>query len=140
MSKTLKGVYEVKNPEKYTGNTLPFYRSSWELTFMRWCDNNPSIVEWLSEGIRIPYFNPVSNKQSIYVPDFFITLVDKHGNKRTELIEVKPKKETFLEHAKSKRDKYRLAVNAAKWKAAVNFCDRNGIKFRIITEDDIYGR
>lgn len=140
MSKTYKGVYNPKNPGKYVGKNLPYARSSWELTFMRWCDNNPSITEWASEVIRIPYFNPVSNKNTMYVPDFLIKFTDKNGKVRTELIEVKPKKETFLEHAKSKRDKYRLAVNAAKWQAAVNFCDRHGIKFRIITEDDIYGR
>ena len=67
MSKYASGKYQVKNPEKYMGKRLPSYRSSWEFTFMSFCDNNPAVINWVSEGVKIPYFNPVSGKQTVYV-------------------------------------------------------------------------
>ena len=39
-----KGTYSVLNQSKYTGKGAPTYRSGWELTFMRFCDNNPNII------------------------------------------------------------------------------------------------
>lgn len=130
--------YTLKNPEKYIGTKTPYYRSSWEYKFMETMDLNPSVTEWASEPLSIPYFNPVTCTHSMYVPDFLIVYVDKTGKKHTEMVEIKPRKETFLEHAKSAQDKYRLAVNAAKWEAAAKFCAARGIKFRIINEDHIY--
>ena len=53
-----QGKYVNKNLAKYAGNNSPTYRSSWEFTFMMFCDNNPSIVQWASEPLRIPYRNP----------------------------------------------------------------------------------
>ena len=79
MSKFAKGKFTPKNPEKYVGLKNPLYRSSWEWAFMNFCDNNPSIQRWASESIKIPYRNPVTNRQTVYVPDFFIQYVDKIG-------------------------------------------------------------
>ena len=53
MSKWAQGLYQPKNPEKYAGKKTPRYRSSWEWAFMRFCDNNPSIMQWASESIQI---------------------------------------------------------------------------------------
>ena len=66
MSKYANGKYQIKNLEKYIGKKTPTYRSSWEFTFCSFCDNNPSVVNWASEAIQIPYFNPVSGKQTIF--------------------------------------------------------------------------
>ena len=30
------------------------------------------------------------------------------------------------------------AVNSAKWKAAQNYCKEKGIKFKILTEEDLF--
>ena len=50
-----QGIYKIKHPEKYVGSKDPTYRSSWEYTFMSFCDNNPSVQQWASEPVRIPY-------------------------------------------------------------------------------------
>ena len=64
-----QGLYQPKNPEKYAGKKTPRYRSSWEWAFMRFCDNNPSIMQWASESIQIPYRNPLTGRNTIYVPE-----------------------------------------------------------------------
>ena len=43
MKKFAQGSYEVQNGSKYIGKKLPYYRSSWELAFMRMCDQHPNI-------------------------------------------------------------------------------------------------
>ena len=136
--KFAQGKFSPIYPEKYAGKKAPTYRSGWELTFMQFCDNHPSVIQWASESITIPYKNPLTGKNTIYVPDFFIVYQDKRGKKRAELIEVKPKSQTTMENARSQRDKAAVAVNYAKWAAANAWCKQNGIVFRVITENDIY--
>lgn len=138
MSKYAQGKYTIKNPEKYIGKKTPTYRSSWEFTFCSFCDNNPAVINWASEAIQIPYFNPVSGKQTIYVPDFLIVYTDAKQNKHTELIEIKPSKEATMETARSYRDKLMVAVNMAKWAAADSWARANNIRFRVVTEYDIF--
>lgn len=138
MSKYAQGKYTVKNPEKYIGKRSPTYRSSWEFTFCSFCDNNPAVVNWASEAIQIPYRNPVSGKQTIYVPDFLIVYVDAKQRKHAELIEIKPSKEVTMESAKSYRDKLMVAINMAKWAAADSWARANNIRFRVVTEYDIF--
>ena len=79
-----RGKYEVKNPDKYVGLKKPTYRSSWEAAFMRFCDNHPSISKWASESVKIPYVNPLTGKNTVYWPDFFIVYTDKKGKNRAE--------------------------------------------------------
>lgn len=138
MSKYAQGKYTIKNPEKYIGKKAPTYRSSWEFTFCAFCDNNPAVTHWASEAIQIPYRNPITGKNTIYVPDFVIVYVDKNKKQHTELIEIKPSKETTMESAKSVRDKYMVAINMAKWAAADAWARANNIRFRIVTEFDLY--
>jgi hypothetical protein len=138
MSKYAQGKYQIKHPEKYVGKKIPTYRSSWEFAFCSFCDNNPAIVNWASEAIQIPYFNPVSGKNTIYVPDFLIVYEDKNRKKHTELIEIKPSTQTTMESAKSLRDKYSVAINMAKWAAADAWSRANNIRFRVVTEYDIF--
>jgi TnsA endonuclease N terminal len=133
-----KDKFNVKNPEKYIGKRTPIYRSSWELTFMLMCDNNPNIIQWASEAVQIPYMNPLTRKQSMYVPDFLIVYIDKDGNKKVELIEVKPSHETSIAEAKNNRNRLVAGKNLAKWGAAKAWCARQGITFRVITEKDIF--
>ena len=73
-----------------------------------------------------------------YIPDFLVVYKDKNGAQRAELIEVKPAKEALAENARSKRDKAALLVNTAKWAAAMTWCKKNGISFRLLTEDQIF--
>ena len=138
MGKYANGFYQVLNPGKYVGKKTPHYRSGWEHTFMRFCDNNPSILQWASESIHINYKNPFTNKATIYVPDFFIVYVDKSGAKRAELIEIKPSTQSTLESAKSVKDQAAAVLNMYKWQAAQAWCKSQGITFRVVTENDIF--
>ena len=139
MARWAQGKYKVKNPGKYVGKNVPKYRSGWELTFMNFCDNNDSIIYWASESINIPYKNPFSNKQTIYVPDFFVVYKDKMGKLLAEVIEIKPKKQTLIESkVASQKDKLTVALNHIKWDAAQKYCKRFGYTFGVITEDDIF--
>jgi hypothetical protein len=138
MTKYSQDEFVPKNPNKLVGNSRPFYRSSWELTVMNLLDQHPNVINWASESITIPYVNPLTGKKSIYIPDFFILYKDRSGRQRAELVEVKPSKEAIAENAKSKRDKAALLVNTAKWAAAMTWCKKNGVNFRILTESDLY--
>lgn len=138
MSKYIQGKFQLKNPTKYVGNKTPTYRSSWELVFMQFCDNNPNILNWASEAVHINYRNPLTGKNTIYVPDFLITYQDSAGGQRAEIIEVKPKKETTLEGAKNIRDQASAILNMAKWEAARAWCRAHGLTFRVVTEDMIF--
>lgn len=134
-----QGIYKVKNPEKYAGGGLPKYRSSWELTFMMFCDNNPSVQQWASESIKIPYRDPLTGKQTVYVPDFLIVYIDKNMKKHAELIEIKPANQMLKEKVgKNPYNQAQYVKNMAKWAAAGNWCKQNGINFRIINENDLF--
>jgi hypothetical protein len=134
-----KDFYKVKNPEKYVGTKEPLYRSGWELTFMLFCDNNPSIQQWSSEPVKIPYRDPLTGKQTVYVPDFLIMYLDKNLKKHVELIEIKPAKQSLREKVgKNPYDQAQYVKNMAKWQAAGEWARNHGIKFRVINEHDIY--
>ena len=129
----------MTTPEKYVGTKMPTYRSSWELTFMRFCDTNPSILKWASEAIQIPYKDPLTGKSTVYVPDFFIQYVDKQGRMLTELIEIKPSSQQILERVgKNKFNQMQYVKNQAKWAAAGAWCKQQGLRFRILYENDIF--
>ena len=135
------GHYTIKNPEKYLGLKTPRYRSSWEQVFMRFCDENPSVVKWAFESIKIPFQNPLNGKHTVYVPDFFIQYTNKGGKNIAEVIEIKPKKQTLVDAAqRSISTKAAVTLNHAKWEAATRWCKQKGIKFRVVTEDDIFHR
>jgi hypothetical protein len=139
MSRFARGKYILKNPEKYIGNKTPTYRSSWEWSFMNTCDTHPSIQRWASEAISIPYRDPLTNRQTIYVPDFFIQYVDKTGKMFVELIEVKPSNQATLENVgKSKYNQAQFVKNQAKWQAANAWCRKQGIRFRVLSEKDLF--
>jgi mannose-6-phosphate isomerase class I len=71
--------------------------------------------------------------------------VNEGGKTKKYIIEVKPKKQTNPPVKKSRVTKTYLyemktyAVNQAKWKAAQEFCKDNGMQFKIVTEEELYG-
>ena len=139
MAKFARGKFTPTNPQKYVGTKMPTYRSSWEFTVMSFLDNNPSIQQWSSEPLKIPYRDPLTGKQTIYVPDFLVSYVDKNLKKHLELWEVKPAKQTLKEKVgKNPYDQAQFIKNQAKWAAAAAWCQSNNIKFRIINEGDIF--
>lgn len=137
--KFAQGKFNIKNIEKYMGNRTPIYRSGWEFVFMKFLDENPAVINWASEPIKIPYRNPLTGKQTIYVPDFFITYVDKNSIQHSEMIEVKPANQSMQERVgKSSYNRAHYILNQAKWAAARAFCRQNNIQFRVVTEGDLF--
>lgn len=137
--KFAKGKFTMTNPGKYVGTKQPTYRSSWEWSFMRFCDTHPSVQKWASEAISIPYRDPLTGRQTIYVPDFFIQYLDKNNKMHVELIEVKPASQAILERVgKNKYNQAQYVKNQAKWAAANLWCKQQGIKFRILSENDLF--
>jgi hypothetical protein len=138
MSKWAQGTYEVINKDKYVGIRAPRYRSGWEFSFMKFCDSNDHVLQWASEAIQIPYRHPLTGKQTIYVPDFLITYRTRNNTMRAELIEIKPKKQSVIESKMNSRDRAVVAINYAKWAQATKWAQRNGMTFRVVTEDDMF--
>ena len=137
--KFAQGRFEMKNPSKYVGTKTPLARSSWEFVFMRMLDEHQGVENWASESVQIPYRDPLTGRQTIYVPDFFIVYNDKNGKKHAELVEVKPASQTIREQVgKSLYNQEQYIKNMAKWEAANAWCKQKGIKFRIVNEDEIF--
>ena len=96
MAKYHQGKYNIKIPNKYSGDpTNVVYRSSWELKFMNWCDNNSSVLSWSSEETIVPYRSPIDMKLHRYFLDFKIKVNSNDGIK-TYLVEIKPSSQPFL--------------------------------------------
>jgi len=141
---TYKGKYKPRNLNKYQGDaTNVVYRSSWELKFMKYCDNNPSILEWGSEEFFIPYLSPIDNRVHRYFPDFSVKVKDKNGKKVKYIIEVKPKHQCSPPKPQKRKTKQWMqavetySINRAKWKYATEFCKDRGIEFKILTEEHL---
>ena len=139
MAKFQQGVFTVKNTEKYLGKGMPKYRSGWELAVFRMCDAHPAIIGWGSETHRIPYKNPLTGKNSSYVPDLLLVYKDKNGQNHAEIVEIKPSGQ-ILGEAKSQLQKAQAVVNQAKWETARAWCKAQGLGFRVITEREIFNK
>ena len=141
---TYKGRYRVINPSKYRGDSQDVtYRSSWELKFMKWCDTNPSVLEWGSETIVIPYTSPVDNRVHRYFVDFYIKVQDRNGKINRYLVEIKPAKLTKPPEIPARKTRrfvqevFQYGTNQAKWKAADEYCIERSMKFLVLTEIDL---
>ena len=133
-----RGLFTPQNHKKYVGLKQPRYRSGWELAFMRMCDAHPNIVSWASEPLRIPYIHPMTGRKTNYVPDFVIQYRDRHGKSHNEVIEIKPFNQTTDERAGSQTEKAMALVNKAKWQAAYEWSSQRGLRFRVLTENEIF--
>ena len=134
-----QGKYFPRLPSKYKGNPRNIiYRSSWERKFMLWCDQTPSVQEWGSEEIAVPYISPVDGKRHRYYPDFYVKV-----NNKKYMVEVKPFRQTKEPKTQKKVTKRYItevvtwSVNKAKWKAASEFCKDYGWEFMLITEKEL---
>lgn len=137
-AKFAQGTFRLRNPGKYVGKGQPRYRSGWEFSFFTFCDNNDHVLEWASESISIPYRHPFTGKMTMYVPDVLIRYRTKNNKVCTELIEIKPRKQSVIEGKMTEKDRMIVAINHFKWAAAQAWCRRNGIVFRVLNEDHIF--
>lgn len=137
-----------------------YYRSSWELKIMTWLDNNKSITKWGAECMRIPYQltefknGDVIVKEHSYFPDFYYELKTTKDDIKRVVVEVKPYKEykmvqdlsegklTVPENGmkKLKNFEYDLILankNKSKWETMIQWCNKKGYEFIIITEQHL---
>ena len=140
MAKSYKGLYKPTHPKKYVGDhTGIVYRSLLERRFMRYCDLNEDISFWASEELAIRYYNPLTKRFHRYFPDFII----KTSNNEKFMIEIKPYRQLTPPKTPTKksrsymRESLEYIKNKAKWSAAKEYCDDNGLKFKFITEKDL---
>ena len=141
-SQKYKGKYTPTNPSKYMGDSTNIvYRSMWERRCMKYFDINPSVLQWASEEIAIPYYNTAQKKVRRYFPDFLIKVKDKNGQEKTHLIEVKPSKDlrppTNTQGKRKSTVLYEMKayqMNRDKFASARKWCDEKGIQFDIWTE------
>jgi hypothetical protein len=138
------GKYRPVNHKKYKGDPRAvFYRSLWELKFMKWCDSHDHILEWGSEEIVVPYRSPLDGRVHRYFVDFYAKVRNKSGTAKKYLIEVKPKKQTVEPKLPKRKTKRYLTevttyiTNQAKWEAAREWCADHGLEFIILTEDHL---
>ena len=148
-AKALRGHFTPQHPEKWIINEKSLgrghieYRSSWEKRFCVYADLHSSIIKVSSEPFAIPYLSPLDNKVHRYYIDFYVEMIKKDGTTEEVLIEVKPHAETKKPRQNKKNPTaYRRAVetflrNSAKWDAARAFCEKNGLRFLIMTEFEL---
>lgn len=146
-----KGKFKPKNPKKYIGNIENIvFRSLKERRMMVLFDESANVIEWASEEIIIPYFYQVDNKQHRYFPDFYVKMKRKDGTFRKMIIEYKPKVQTLppkvpdpkKKPSRKRQNRYlketlEYIKNQSKWSAAKVFAESNGMKFLVVTEDDL---
>ena len=133
-----QGTFVPRNPNKYVGKGNPRFRSGWEHAFFVFCDNNDAVLEWASEAIAIKYRHPITGKITNYVPDIFMRYRTRTNKICTEIIEIKPRKQSLIEGRMTERDRLIVAINHAKWQAARAWCQRSGIVFRVLNEDSLF--
>ena len=162
---THQGYYKnLKNPEKYIGDTnLIIYRSSWEFAFVKWCDASPSVLQWSSEPVQVPYLNRVAKLDECkklgldpnnprnwvkknYNVDFWIRIKKDENITEKWFIEIKPKDKlkkpippkqnaSLKEQRRFNTLAKEYLVNESKFAALNEWALRNGSKFFIFTED-----
>lgn len=150
-----QGWYKLLNPSKFAppsdnhmksfneSEQAVEYKSSLELSAVRYCDYNKHIVKWSMEPFNIKYIKPTTGKVHRYYIDLFLEF--STGDKF--LVEIKSKSETMPPKKPSKKTEKSMinyqralmtyAVNEAKWKSAKEFADANNMKFIILTEEEL---
>lgn len=151
-----KGFYKLVNPEKYimpTSESLSVmksfkdgsveYKSSLELSAIRYCDFNKHIINFSLEPFGIKYIKPTDGKEHRYFIDLFIVfstgekfLVEVKSSSETKEPQL-PKRKTAKSIASYNKALQTYIVNKAKWKAAEQFATLNKIKFIILTENEL---
>ena len=103
---------------------------------MAFFDESTNIEWWNSEGLIVPYMNPIDKKMHSYFPDFVFM------NKKNEvyMVEVKPFNETLPPKNRSRNYKTQAItyiINQSKWKQAKEFCEKQNWKFIVWTEKEM---
>lgn len=153
-----QGLYTPQNKDKVIKLNSQgglYYRSGLEQKMMIYLDSNERIINWGAEHLRIPYEKNewVQDKQGLvtsshgYYPDFYYELKREDGSISKVVAEVKASSETnepkLGANPTSKQIKnfeYALKMynkNLSKWKYMIEYCERKGFEFIIITEQQL---
>ena len=141
-NKFYQGVFNPINKQKYGGSKNPVYRSGLERDFFIWLDNNPSVIAWSSENIKIPYYSELDKKFHHYYVDLIAAFKTPKGEIKKFLIEIKPKSQISPPKDSNRKkqqtmlyEKLMFAKNQFKWKAAKEYAEKNGMEFIIFTDE-----
>lgn len=136
-----QGKYYVTNKGKYRGDSNNvFYRSSWELEFLKWCDKTPKIIEFSSEEIVIPYKSPIDNKFHRYFVDMWLKIQKTDNEVKEFIVEIKPYSQTLPPEKKKRKTRKYLnevftwGINNAKWQAANDYARKKDMQFIIASK------
>lgn len=152
-----KGWYKIINKDKFIaplneymesykvkdGNKYIEYKSSLERIAFSYADLNPKIKCFSVEPFCINYVKPLDNKVHRYFIDMYIEFI----NGCKFIVEIKSKSETVKppkpkSYNPKKLNTYKqqietYIVNQAKWKQATEFANKKGLKFIILTEEQL---
>ncbi len=136
-----QGFYTPENPEKYRGDVNDIvYRSGLEKRFFKLLDQESNVVWWSSEEMFVPYKSPVDDPSKNKVRRYFVDVTFGTSNGETFMAEIKPKSQVKPPRKNSKnfiKESITYAVNDAKWKAAMAYCEKKNMKFLILTEENL---
>jgi len=113
---------------------------------MEWLDTKTSVVNWMSEGLQIPYFFAPDGKWHRYFPDFVMTVKDTAGKNTVCMVEIKPHTQTIHPSLKPRNGNKKRMIkealeyekNQSKWHAANIYCKNKGWQFMVVTEKQLF--
>ena len=140
------GRFVPTNKDKYLGNWRNItYRSKLELASFVKMDKHPSVIEWSSETVIVPYF--LYGHRHRYYVDLYVKVIDVNKQTNKYLVEIKhsnklkrppaPKTKKGIKTYKVLCEEY--DKNQAKWKYAREYARERDMKFLIWTEQVING-
>ena len=143
-----QGYYKLIHPEKYLGDPDNIkFRSSWEYAFCSYLDNNDRIIKWGCENPVVSYTDLRGKLHRYYVDYIYQIKTNDEMIVDTVLVEIKPKKELYPPEKPKKEtnkslESHQYALNAhitnkLKWCAALEYAEKRGWKFVIITEEHL---
>ena len=98
------------------------YRSSWELHYAEYLDQDEDVEKFYYEKVKIPYIsNFKTRKLRNYIPDFVVYFKDG----TVKVVEIKPANMTGK------------ILNEKKFDAARGWCISNNSEFIVITEVEL---
>ena len=133
---------------KYTrSDRVATVRSSWEEVVFRYLEACPEVVCWVSETMRVEYYDPVKTIRRDYYPDVYFEMENEVPGKDNKcfLVEVKPsrmlrkpKEQYDWTDGKKRTEEYKSwQTLRAKHYAAKELAERKGWQFQVWTERKI---
>ena len=133
-----KNIWVINNPYTEALGKRDFF----------FCDQSPNVLKWGSEILVIPYFFHYDKKMHKYYTDIYMETISRDGRIEKFVIEIKPKKQTKRPAVPKKKTpkamrNYKKSLveferNTAKWKSTTKYCEERKLKFKIITENELF--